>query len=271
MQKLIQLLTKIYNRPAVEKWNLCREYLQVIILRSLYASSAGPGLVFQGGTCLRICHDSKRYSEDLDFSKSPNTRRFSLAEAQRQVLRDLSRRGFAVEGNVHTSKTVQKSFVKISGLVEKFNLPFPKKQVLAVKLEVDARPPSGGKTETYFVSRLGELFLIQKYDLPTLFSGKMLALLFRSYARGRDYFDLVWFLQNHVPGNLKYFQSGIRQQAPRKQYRRWQDVLEAAKEKALGIPVKQLAEELRPFLEAPEDLRWIRQYPAVVTQLLQKY
>jgi predicted nucleotidyltransferase component of viral defense system len=46
---------------------LLREYLQYRLLEIIYSSPFAEKLVFLGGTCLRIVHDNRRFSEDLDF------------------------------------------------------------------------------------------------------------------------------------------------------------------------------------------------------------
>ena len=48
--------------------NRMREYLQALVLRSLYESEAFRPLAFLGGTALRFLYDLPRFSEDLDFS-----------------------------------------------------------------------------------------------------------------------------------------------------------------------------------------------------------
>ncbi len=50
-----------------------KEYLQYIFLNVI--SSYPQNFVFKGGTCLRICFDSERASEDLDFSTNPNLKK----------------------------------------------------------------------------------------------------------------------------------------------------------------------------------------------------
>lgn len=49
-------------QPVIEK-----EIVHYEILRSLSSAGALNDLAFQGGTCLRLCYGSSRYSEDLDF------------------------------------------------------------------------------------------------------------------------------------------------------------------------------------------------------------
>jgi len=69
MQNLIKLVEQLKKQKLPEQLqvNHIREYLQVIILKSIYHSKYASSLSFMGGTALRICYDLKRFSEDLDF------------------------------------------------------------------------------------------------------------------------------------------------------------------------------------------------------------
>jgi predicted nucleotidyltransferase component of viral defense system len=48
--------------------NIIREYFQHVFLRELYKLPESEGMLFKGGTALRIIYGSPRFSEDLDFS-----------------------------------------------------------------------------------------------------------------------------------------------------------------------------------------------------------
>lgn len=48
--------------------NVAREYAQNVFLSHLYLDPASDGLLFKGGTSLRIVYQSPRFSEDLDFT-----------------------------------------------------------------------------------------------------------------------------------------------------------------------------------------------------------
>lgn len=54
-------------RPVVEK-----ELLHYDVLFCLSEAGLLKSLVFQGGTSLRLCYDSNRFSEDLDFAGGPD-------------------------------------------------------------------------------------------------------------------------------------------------------------------------------------------------------
>jgi predicted nucleotidyltransferase component of viral defense system len=271
MQKLTRIISEHPGATVVEQWNLCREYLQTRILQSLYAQPAGKRLVFHGGTCLRICHGTRRYSEDLDFSLDKGENVFALKKVAEAVVRDLQRLGFKAEQKINVEQTVQKAFVRVEGLIDHFHLPASKNQKLAVKLEVDVKPPENGVVETFFVSRFDELFPISKYDLPTLFAGKMLALLFRPYSRGRDYYDAMWFLKNKTKGNMTYFASGVKQEkSSGMHFRVWDDVLSEFRKKAELVSSKALIADLKPFLEDSAELSWLEKYSEAAKSLLDR-
>ena len=272
MQKLIDVLKEHSSLPEPARWNLCREYLQIIVLKSIFGSAMGRDLVFQGGTCLRLCHNLKRFSEDLDFSRAGQDSHYAFEKLHKGVLTDLHRQGYAVSGNCAQDKIVQKAFVRVAGLPESFGFSMTKDQKLAIKIEVDVRPPQAGVMETYFVSKLGELFPVLQYDLPTLFAGKVLAVLFRPYDRGRDYYDLIWFLSRRITGNMPYLMSGWSQATrnPLPARTSWKEILLKVKEKVKKVDASSLLKDLRPFLEDPADAAWIAKYPDVFEQLLRE-
>ena len=61
---------------------------------------------------------------------------------------------------------------------------------LMIKLEIDSNPPPGAKTENHLINN-PYLFQIKAYDLPSIFSGKLHAVLYRKYVKVSDYYDLL--------------------------------------------------------------------------------
>lgn len=45
-----------------------REEYEILLLKEIFESEFGSGLVFKGGTALRLAYNSPRFSEDLDFT-----------------------------------------------------------------------------------------------------------------------------------------------------------------------------------------------------------
>ena len=73
--------------PAIEK-----ELLHYEILQALSEAGNLSGLVFQGGTALRLCYGAERLSEDLDFAGGNNFDRDSLNGISDTVRAAITRR-----------------------------------------------------------------------------------------------------------------------------------------------------------------------------------
>ena len=84
---------------------------------------------------------------------------------------------------------------------------------MKIKIEVDIDPPLGFSTETKAL--LNPLpFSVKTYVPEDLFAGKMHALLFREYkvrVKGRDWYDLVWYVARKTPLHLAHLEARMRQ------------------------------------------------------------
>jgi predicted nucleotidyltransferase component of viral defense system len=236
-----------------------REYLQVIALKTIYQSKFGSCLSFMGGTCLRICYDLKRYSEDLDFSLDDRTSSYSFLVLIEVLKREFELMGFKILTTVSKDKTVQKAFLRFSDLSEQLELKsLIKGQKLHIKIEVDTNPPplQGKERESFFVNRFDEIFPILKHDLPTLFAGKILAILYRPYTRGRDYYDLIWYLSQKVEPNIDYLNRGVKG----KKFKGRRDVFTAVEKQIKKITPADILKDVGQFLEDPAEQKWILEY-----------
>lgn len=78
---------------------------------------------------------------------------------------------------------------------------------IKIKIEVDCEPPLGFETEEKLLLKPFS-FYVKCFTLPNLFAGKMHALLFRKWGtrvKGRDWFDLEWYVRNGVALDLHHF------------------------------------------------------------------
>jgi hypothetical protein len=96
---------------------------------------------------------------------------------------------------VNDQKTVHSAFVRFPGLLFELGLSSQQNEVLAVKIEVDTNPPPGAGLSTTVVRRFVVLQLYH-HDQASLLSGKLYAILQKPYAKGRDIYDLLWYLSN---------------------------------------------------------------------------
>jgi hypothetical protein len=179
----------------LEGRNLAREYLQARILSSLQRSGAMIPLAFRGGTALRFLYFYGRYSEDLDFALDGNRQSYDFRSYLRAIRSELTPEGYQVELKVNDQKTVHSAFVRFPGLLFELGLSPQRSEILAVKIEVDTNPPKGAGLSTTVVRRFVVLQL-HHHDKASLLSGKLHAVLQRSYTKGRDIYDLLWYLSD---------------------------------------------------------------------------
>jgi hypothetical protein len=87
-----------------------------------------------------------------------------------------------------------------------------RKESLLIKLEVDTKPPAGAVLETTLVRHHLTLRL-QHHDRSSLLAGKLHAILQRPYPKGRDIYDLIWYLSDRSwPGpNLVLLNNALQQ------------------------------------------------------------
>ncbi len=234
--------------------NRVREYLQKYALYVLYRKKVYGELVFTGGTALRFLHGLRRYSEDLDFSLSQNEKGFSVRRLVSVLQNEFAAAAYNVEVPVDESKNVASVVVKFPGLLHEFGLSDRREEKLSIRLEVDRRPPAGG-VEELSLHRAVFMFYILHYDLPSLFAGKIHALLTRPYTKGRDWYDLVWYLTRteRVEPNLVMLNNALKQTSWDGSGIFGQNWTEALKDAVRRMDEKNAKSDVGRFLEEPAE------------------
>ncbi len=234
------------------KLNLLREYVQAMVLRSLHESEAFVSLAFVGGTALRFIHSLPRFSEDLDFSLYGSSG-YTPEKWMKKVKMDLELEGFDARVSWSDKTTVHKSWIKVSGILKEAGLAAMPDQNMSIKLEIDSRPPAGATTETGIVNRHA-LLSMRYYDLSSLMAGKIHALMTRGYPKGRDWYDLVWYMAKRPPvqPNLVQLQNALDQTQGSGIFAAscWKSLLA---ERIRTLDCADLAEDVGSFLERPEE------------------
>ncbi|HDS11393.1 MAG TPA: nucleotidyl transferase AbiEii/AbiGii toxin family protein [Candidatus Wirthbacteria bacterium] len=205
---------RISNSPEVppEQYSfVAREFLQLFTLSTLHENGWFQHLAFVGGTALRLLHGLNRFSEDLDFSVIQPDRfdQDSLFQLATQIEKATQLSNLDLQIDQKT-KTVAVLNLKFPRLLNQLGLSSHPNQNLAIKLEIDTNPPRGANLQIHLINDF-KLFRLQAYDLPSLMAGKMHAVLARSFAKGRDYYDLLWYLSKKINPNLELLNNALRQ------------------------------------------------------------
>ncbi len=238
--------------------NLAREYLQARILETLQISGGMIPLAFQGGTALRFLYDLPRFSEDLDFALERPDDGFDFQKILEKIKRGFEKENYTVQLKVSTKKVVHSAFVRFPGLLFDLGLTGHRNQVLSINLEVDTNPPAGAGLETTVVRR-HVLLQLQHHDQSSLLAGKLHAILQRDYSKGRDIYDLFWYLSNRrwPEPNLVLLNNALNQsgwEGGELSKDNWRNVIQ---ERIKVMSWDRVLDDVAPFLEKETELQML--------------
>ena len=250
------LMEFIKDEPnSFRRRNMMREFLQARILLSLQDHGAFAHWAFVGGTALRFLFRLPRYSEDLDFSLTGTGDDAGFGRHMLSIANDLKSEAYDVDIKVRSHTTVAAAQVRFRGLLHEVGVSPHRNEVFMVKVEIDTNPPAGAITETRVVRRFVMLNL-HHYDKASLLAGKLHAVLTRKYTKGRDLFDLAWYLADETwpAPNLVQLDNALRQtnwQGEKVTTENWRRLLG---ERMSTLNWEQAQLDVAPFLEREQDL-----------------
>ncbi|MBR0480943.1 MAG: nucleotidyl transferase AbiEii/AbiGii toxin family protein [Firmicutes bacterium] len=219
METLIgNYIQKFGCRNDFEYRNAVREVAQRIVLCGIARSRLFDSAVFYGGTSLRILRDLDRFSEDLDFVMIEDAS-VDFAECMNFAVKELA--SFGIDASVQIKeKNVQTGV--ISSYV-KFNLRDTMKKAgidiaaasnenMSIKAELETSVAEAGNTEFKTVVWPG-FAKVRTFDMPTMFSSKLMAVLERNWksrVKGRDFYDYLFYMSREVVPNYDYLTAALR-------------------------------------------------------------
>ena len=218
--KIIQERLATYEcKSTLEEEQALREITQEIILAGLGRTDFFDHTGFHGGTCLRIFHSLNRFSEDMDFALREANEAFTLSPYLDRIRQELTAYGYELEIDDRSrgGQAVRKAFVKDDSVGKLIYLNYRpgtgSMRKLRIKLEVDTNPPVGA---SYEAPVLDYPFpsVVCVFDLPSLFAGKIHALLCRNYLKGRDWYGFIWYTARKTPINHELLSAALDQQGP---------------------------------------------------------
>src|ERR1035437_5318342 len=128
---------------------------------------------------------------------------------------------------------------------------------IKIKLEVDTEPPFGFETEERLLLKPFS-FYVKCFKLPDSFAGKMHALLFRKWkqrVKGRDWYDMEWYIKRKVPLNLNHFLVRARDSGDWKEKNISKDqFMQLLEDKIASISFKIVRDDVIRFIQNDKDL-----------------
>lgn len=248
-------------KSEIEEEQAIREITQELVLAALGRTDFFKGAAFQGGTALRIFYGLDRFSEDLDFTLKKCTPGFAWNDYLQTMTEELSAYGYKIEvqDRSTTDSAVKKVFIKDDAIGKVLNFQFAGKSgvlgQIRIKLEVDINPPEGSDYEIKYLDFPFVSSVIVQ-TLPSLFAGKIHALLCRDYLKGRDWYDFLWYTARQTPINYRLLSSALSQAGPWRNSTQSVDhawCLQSLKDIIEGIDWRSAAEDVRRFIRVREQ------------------
>lgn len=284
MHSAIEDMLKKYPSKTVDDYkNALKEILQEIALLGLFRANFFDVAAFYGGTALRIFYGLDRFSEDIDFSLMKKSGDFDLAPYCDFIRDEMA--AFGLEAEV-TKKVkavgtnIESAFIKTGTLINMLKIEavsppvsgIGKNELIKIKLEVDVNPPAGANYEVKYLL-MPIPFHVRLYSAPSLFAGKVHAILCRDWksgrVKGRDLYDFVWYLSRSIPLNIYHLEERMKQTGHLKKHERLTPpmVMELLEDKFSSLNFEQAKMDVIPFIKDPRALNlWSSDFFSSITR-----
>ncbi len=266
---LAGMLDRYRPQTATDYEHALREIAQELALLGMWRARFFEHAAFYGGTALRVFHRLPRRSEDLDFSLLRPDRAFDLAPCLEAVRAELAAFGFSFRVERRSKRVdtaTESAFVKggtrinlaYIGLPENLQQRIPALQQVRIRIDVDTDPPPLAEYEV--LTLLAPIpFQVRLFTLPCLFAGKLHAILCRKWqerVKGRDFYDLIWYLGRQVPCHLRHLQARMEQTG------HWEqgdeltgtELRRLLRQRFEQVDFERARSDVRPFIRDPAEL-----------------
>ncbi|MGI6089789.1 MAG: nucleotidyl transferase AbiEii/AbiGii toxin family protein [Saccharofermentanales bacterium] len=224
MSTIIEQMLKNYKGQSQrDKKSILKEIMQEMVLCGLSRAGFFKEAAFYGGTALRIFYGLDRFSEDMDFSLMIPNETFDLSFFFPLLSKEIAAFGLSVkieEKPKTIDSQIQSAFIKGNTLEHMLlfygngnNLNIHPEEKIRIKFEIDTNPPAHATFEHQY-RLLPSPYEITLYDAPSLFAGKIHAVLCRAWrnrVKGRDLYDYVFFLSRFIPVNIEHLHARLKQ------------------------------------------------------------
>ncbi len=282
-EALMHMLRRYDLSSLQDHKNAIKEIVQEIALLGLWRAKFFEKAAFYGGTALRILYQLDRFSEDLDFSLLEPSLNFDLSHYEKAIVDELNSLGFVarVQKKKKTMQSaVESAFIKINttqhllliGIPEGMNKNIHPEESLKIRIEVDTDPPADGAITESKLLLQPFPFSVKTLRIEDLFAGKVHATLCREWkgrVKGRDWYDLVWFVSRDIPLNLFYLEQRMRQTGAwtNKQKMTPADLKDRFEQKIETLDIHSAKADIINFIRDPSQIElWSRDFFRQIVQ-----
>ena len=264
-----QMLNQHESTTLSDKKNSIKEVVQEIMLCGLSRAGFFHSAAFYGGTALRIFYGLDRFSEDLDFSLAAPDPDFRLDAYLPALEKELASYGFRFQAEARkktVDSDIQSAFVKgntrehilICYADDRLARSIGGGELIKIKFELDTTPPPFASFEQKY--RLLPIpYEIRLYDMPSLFAGKLHAVICRAWKsriKGRDLYDYIFYLSRKTPVNLKHLNARLVDSGfeGAREDMTLPEIKQILLKRFSSIDYSQAKEDVLPFIRNPASL-----------------
>jgi predicted nucleotidyltransferase component of viral defense system len=253
-----------------------KEIVQLLALLGLWRSKFYEHAAFYGGTALRLFYGLKRFSEDLDFSLVKKDEDFNLIPHLKSIEKEIEAFGFKFSIEIRNKamiSPIESAFIKGNTRInllcieagENIIKRFHREQRIKIKLEIDTDPPPGSQHEVKTL--LNPIpFGVKTFTRADLFAGKMHAVLCRQWksrVKGRDFYDLTWFIAQKTLCRIDYLKEKMIQTGHWKREDQLDKtrLLQLLQDKFNTVDFELAKKDVKPFIKDEQELAlWSREF-----------
>lgn len=258
------------NLPDFLIVNFLKEYLQYPVLDFLYKREKYRNFIFTGGSCLRVCYDLPRLSEDLDFDLEKRDYENMDLEELAEELQTYFGKNYLLDIETRVQKQ-NRVYLKFPVLHE-LGLHFGGgSDFLYVKIEPSEKKYKKMEAEVQAISEYGYNFILKRYALDDMMTNKIIAVFTREWLKGdqnevdikgRDFYDLFWFFEKGAEPNFDVLKEALGIQSMSELKTKLKDRIEK------NITSQKLKRDLKNFLP---DQEFANDFCNNYSRLMEKY
>ena len=279
-----QMLRQHETETLTDKKNGIKEVVQEIVLCGLSRAGFFKEAAFYGGTALRIFHGLDRFSEDLDFSLMAPNPGFDMLRYLPALERELAAYGFnfkvedrakAIDSDIRSAflKGNTREHMLVFYADERLARSFSGNDTIKIKFEVDTTPPAYAAFERKY--RLLPIpYEVNLYDMPSLFAGKLHAVICRAWksrVKGRDLYDYVFYLSQGTPVNLRHLNARLVDSGfdGAREDMTLEEIKDILHRRFKSIDYDQARQDVLPFIKNPSVVEiWSKDFFIAITDNL---
>jgi len=183
---------------------------------------------------------------------------YNFSKIITKLEQEFSLSNLELETKTNISKTVHSSMLKFPNLMRRLGISNLSGQKLSIRLEIDSKPPAGWEVENTVINKV-YLLNVTHLSLSSLYATKLHACFFRKYAKGRDFYDLVWYLGKRVTPNYTLLNNAVKQTQSRDLKLSPKNIADFLLKRLSKVDFSIIKKDVERFLEDKSELALLNQ------------